>query len=360
MEDRQLRAVRAGLVAVEHDEFLGSELVNLTRDLGTDRAAGAGDQDDLALQVAGDGAQVGLDLAAAQQVGDVDLVELAEADATDHVAHRRQGQELQAVRVGATVDLVQHRLVGSADGQDDGLDAQVVGDLDHVVEAAVHLGAEQVQVALVGAVVQEAAHLVGAVGVVVDQAAELLAGIAGAVDEHRLGGRLDDALADLGVLGEGAGDEVTEGHDEQRTEGGGHDDALREAELTARSLRLEEAVVGAEHGTDADHDGRQQHDLVGAADAVTPAVELGGEAEGQLQDGGDAGVDDRPLPLQTLEVEVIAGADEGRHRGEPGEDVPQRQCASGELDPGGTALGHVAISLSCGVRGRGKAGPAPF
>ena len=46
--------MQGGLVAIEHHELGGRKLADLTAQLGTDRAAGAGDEYALAVKEAGD------------------------------------------------------------------------------------------------------------------------------------------------------------------------------------------------------------------------------------------------------------------------------------------------------------------
>ena len=75
--EAQLGGVQAGLVAVEQDELARAEAGDLAAQLGADRAAGAGDQDALAGDLLGDGGHVELDRAAAEQVGDVDVAQVA-------------------------------------------------------------------------------------------------------------------------------------------------------------------------------------------------------------------------------------------------------------------------------------------
>ena len=76
---RQLHGVQGGLVAVEHDQLGRAEPVDLAAQLGADRAAGAGDEHPLAGQVAGDGVDVGVELVAAEQVGEVEVADVADA-----------------------------------------------------------------------------------------------------------------------------------------------------------------------------------------------------------------------------------------------------------------------------------------
>ncbi len=99
----ELRRVQGRLVAVEQDELGRAELADLAGELGADGATSAGDEDDLAGDVLGDLGEVGLDRAAAEEVGDVEGAQLVELDpARDHLAQRRHDDELEP-RLGAAV-----------------------------------------------------------------------------------------------------------------------------------------------------------------------------------------------------------------------------------------------------------------
>ncbi len=76
--DRQLDGVQCRLVPVEQHQLTGAVLVDLSSQLRADRATGSGDEHDPVGQVAGDLADVRRDLVASEQVGDIDLPDVAE------------------------------------------------------------------------------------------------------------------------------------------------------------------------------------------------------------------------------------------------------------------------------------------
>ena len=78
--DRQLDRMEGGLVAVQHHQLGRTVPVDLAAQLRADRAARAGDQDPAPGQVAGDGADVGVELVAAEDVGEVDVTQVADPD----------------------------------------------------------------------------------------------------------------------------------------------------------------------------------------------------------------------------------------------------------------------------------------
>ena len=78
--DAQLQGVQRGLVTVEHQQLRRVEADQLPAKLRADRAARAGDQHPLAGDVAGGGCHIGVHRLAAEQVGDVDVAQVAQAD----------------------------------------------------------------------------------------------------------------------------------------------------------------------------------------------------------------------------------------------------------------------------------------
>ena len=218
--DGQLGSVQAGLVAVQHDQFLRPEPVELAGQLGADGAAGPGDEHHLAGQVVGDLPEVRLDLGAPQQVGYVELVQVPQADAArDEVLRGGHHQRLQARLVGQLGDLAHERAVGGGDGDDDLVDAVGPGDGDHVPALPEDFGSLDVEVALGRVVVDVTDDLIGRVGVVGEQPPELLACVARTVDEDRF-----PALVVLGGAADGAEQETARRHQHQRRQrhGEGH------------------------------------------------------------------------------------------------------------------------------------------
>ena len=92
--ERHQQVVQVRLVVVEQRQQLRLEAPDLARDLGADRAAGAGDQHALAAQQIPHGGQVRLHLPAPEQVFDAQVAEIARGHApVDELADRRQHAE---------------------------------------------------------------------------------------------------------------------------------------------------------------------------------------------------------------------------------------------------------------------------
>ncbi len=75
---------QVGLVPIEDDQALRLERRHLARDLRSDRAAPTGDQDPTALDERSDGFEVGLHLAAPEEVVDRQVPDVADADLAVH------------------------------------------------------------------------------------------------------------------------------------------------------------------------------------------------------------------------------------------------------------------------------------
>ena len=323
--DGQLGAVQPGLVAVQHDELLGSEAVHLAGQLGADGAAGPGHEHHLAGQVVGDLPEVGLDLGAAQQVGDVQLVQVAQAHASrDEVLGGRHHEGLQAGPVGELGDLTHERAIRGRDGDDELLNAVLARDGDDLLPVAEDLGALDVQIALGRVVVDVADDLVRGVGVVGQETSELLARVARAVDEDRLA-----VLVTLGGAADGAEQEPARSHQHQRRQGHGEGDHPR----IARGG--EEDREDTEHQPDPEGDQGQEGRLLERSDDVTATVEPRQQADDDLQDDGRDGVLDDELRLRPGQREGVAREDKS-HRGDaPARSVPQGQSGSEETGSGG-------------------------
>ena len=127
---RELDGVQGGLVAVEHHQLGGGEPVDLAAQLGPDRAAGAGDEHPPAGQVARDRLHVGVELVAAEQVGEVQVADVADADVVgEELGRRRQDLEVHPEVVRGVADLADQLLAGARHRQDHGADP---GRADHV------------------------------------------------------------------------------------------------------------------------------------------------------------------------------------------------------------------------------------
>ncbi len=116
----QLHGVQRRLVAVEHDQRARCEPVELAAQLGADRAAGAGDQHPLAGQVAGDGVDVGVDLAPAEQVGLGERPDVGQADrAVEQLARPAAAPRRRARPMACRDRLAEQLGVAAGDGDDE-------------------------------------------------------------------------------------------------------------------------------------------------------------------------------------------------------------------------------------------------
>jgi len=104
--------VQPGLVVVQHEQFGGPEPVDLAAQLGSDGSACTGDEHAPAGQVAGDGRDVDLDRAPAQQVGDVQVPQVGEPEpGTQHLAEQRKHLDGEACLGCGPVHLMHGRRV---------------------------------------------------------------------------------------------------------------------------------------------------------------------------------------------------------------------------------------------------------
>ena len=111
-----LDAVRVVLIDVEDDELLRLVACDLTAELRADRSATAGDEDGLPLDHTEDFFVVDLDRFTTEEVEDVDVTELADADfAVDELVDARDGLQLTATLLTDVEDL---RALCSGRGRD--------------------------------------------------------------------------------------------------------------------------------------------------------------------------------------------------------------------------------------------------
>ena len=320
-----LDTVSIVLVNVEDDELLRLVACDLTAELGADRSATAGDEDRLPLNHAEDFFVVDLDRFTTEQVEDVDVAELADADfAVDELVDARDGLQLAAALLTDVEDL---RALFSGRGRDridDFRDLVLLYGVEDVVSCADDRDA-----------VEDAALLVR---VVVDQAdwiaLQVLTGEE-LLDEHPAGiARTDDhhALAWLSALPL-AGDTVEETDEAvEEAHAGVHHEAeavpddvvgswhVHLHEEHAEGIQYEKYQVRADHIEELDEacevpdavvqaekvehrDGA--HDEVGHREEVAPEVvrrdlrEREVEAEEQAEEVGedeDTGVRDHQHP----------------------------------------------------------------
>ena len=194
----QLQRVQRRLVAVKDDQLARTQLMDLPRQLGADRAPRAGDEDDLSGYVAGDATDVGVDGTASQQIGDVELTQLLQTDATvDPFPDRGHSHELGAGHAAILRHAIHQLSAGGADRQDDQIDVLLLRDPAKVTPLAKHTVGPDPTVLLVRVIVNEPSDAVRRFGSMIDQPGDIMAIIPGAVDQ---GDRLGRVLRLLLVL----------------------------------------------------------------------------------------------------------------------------------------------------------------
>lgn len=156
-EELLLDAVRIVLVNVEDDELLRLVACDLTAELGADGSATASDEDGLPLDHAEDFFVVDLDRFTAEEVEDVDVAELADADfAVDELVDARDGFQLTATLLTDVEDL---RALCSGRGRDridDFRDLVLLYGTENVVSGADDRDAVEDAALLVQVVVDQA------------------------------------------------------------------------------------------------------------------------------------------------------------------------------------------------------------
>ena len=113
---------------------------HLAGQLGADRPAAPGHQDATAADQLADGVEVGVDLGAAEQVGDLDVADVLQRDlAAEQLGGRRHDAETDAELVAAHRGHPAHQLgVGPGDREDGARRAGRLDDLGQLVDAAEH------------------------------------------------------------------------------------------------------------------------------------------------------------------------------------------------------------------------------
>ena len=154
--DGQLQRVQRGLVAVEHDQLGRLEAVNLSTELGADRATGAGDEHPPAGEVARRRREIGADLPPSEKVLQGELANVRGLRrALDHLAQRRQHLHGQA-RLGREVgQLTMEGVRSRADRDEQGVGSEAFARRCHVLAVAHHGNSHDRQVTLRGVVVQQ-------------------------------------------------------------------------------------------------------------------------------------------------------------------------------------------------------------
>ena len=146
------------LGVVEQDQELRVDLGDLTAELGADRAAGAGDEDDAVAQVGADAVELTHDRVAAEHVLDPNLAQLAvELDAAaQQLEHGRQGADADLTLAAGGDDFGPQRPGRRGDRDHDLVRFGLVEDLRHLLGRAEHLQAQHPHPALARVVVDEA------------------------------------------------------------------------------------------------------------------------------------------------------------------------------------------------------------
>ncbi len=337
--ESQLQRVQRGLVAVDHDQRVGGEAGDLVAQLAADRAAGAGDEDPAAAQVAGDGIDVGVDHVATEQVGVVERADVAETDrSAEELGDGGKHQDLEVGGAPEVAQLAEQLGAGAGHGQDERRRVVLRRGLDEVVTPTHHPHAAQAQVPLGRIVVDHGDGQVRALGVAQHGGDGLDAALAGPEDQgpaHAVAARAHLALKgepprvaraahqDEGDDPPGDGDA---GRHEQRVvqqvdrgEGGGGDghrldqmrDLVEGAELPATEIEAE-AEAGDGLTARCDHDGGHE---AGHVEGVPP----GGDEAVEAQHHGHVEAEG---PGQQVERQLDGHAVALKHTSDPGEPRP--------------------------------------
>ena len=162
---RELDRVQGRLVAVQHDQLRGPELVQLAAELGADGAARAGHQDPLARDVLADRGHVGGHRPAPEQVADAGIPDALDLRAAgEQFPHRRDHLRDEPAALGRLGEVLDDLagLPGDRDDQHPGPGAG--GDLRHLAAAAEHRNAVDPQPPLGRVVIEDRHRPVGRVG----------------------------------------------------------------------------------------------------------------------------------------------------------------------------------------------------
>ena len=179
-------AWRRGLVAVEHDQLGGAEAVDLAAQLRADRAAGAGDEHPPAGEVVGDAGDVGVDLAAPEEVGGGERADVVERRCGRRTGRRPAGTASTFSPASSPSCASSRTRAPSADGMAMSRTSApaLSATRGDVGPGAPHLHAADAEVRLARVVVEDRDRQVGAVGVAEHGGDHLLGALAGAEHEH--------------------------------------------------------------------------------------------------------------------------------------------------------------------------------
>ena len=259
----ELDRMQGRLVAVQHDQLRGPELVQLAAELGADGAARAGHQDPLARDVLADRGHVGGHRPASEQVGDAGIPDTLDLRAAgEQFPQRRDHLRDEPAALGRLGEILDDLagLPGDRDDQDPG--PGTGGDLRHLAAAAEHRNTVDPQAPLGRVVIEDRHRLVGHVG---------------------LGGQPTDQLGpgfprpeDDDLHPPGSGPPGPQPGREGHVPGAEHGDQGQSR--TGQDGRRPDALTGRQHRADqhqaaCDQRGREHHRLdLGPAPAQVPAA----------------------------------------------------------------------------------------
>ena len=278
--DRELQRVQGRLVAVEHHQLGGLVAVDLAAQLGADRAAGAGHEHLAALDVVGDRVDVGVELVAAQHVGEVDVAQVADADVVAQEL-RRGGQHLdpQVGRSSSHPQPLDDLRGRTGNREHDRARLEPLGGRGQLVGGADDGHAVDAEVPLEGIVVQQGDRLPLLAGSRMHRSQQLAAGLAGSDDDDPL--RVVSALAAAIGLVEPPPRRASPRRQDQGEQRGARRDAPRHP--------LAHQVDEEHHAAGTDDVQPQHHHLVEGPGPGPTLVETGHLRRRQVEGDGPAG-----------------------------------------------------------------------
>ena len=303
---RQLDRMQGRLVPVEHDQLSGTEPGDLPAQLRADGASGTGHQDPLPGQVVGDRGDVGVDLVAAEDVGEVDVADVADADVLpEELGGRGQHLDLEALGASRLSDAGEGLRGRAGDGHDEDVGSTALHGLPDAPGVTEHRHTPDAQMALGAVVVDQTDREPLPARVAQHRDDQVAAGVARARDQgpgrHRRG-----LAAPLGALGVGTPGRPTEAGDHDEDDG--RTDRHRAGHHDVRG-------VGGEHHHPGEggHDRDQRH-LLQAARARSALVQTYGEPDEDVDRRQGDPQHDGGLPRHGREGGV---AEAGRRQGRP-------------------------------------------
>jgi hypothetical protein len=286
--------VQGRLVAIEHQQPLRPERLQLAAQLGADRPAGSGHQHPLAGEVGGDRGAIGGDLTAAEQVGLGDPADVVDADpAAEQLGGGGEHLEVEVVVQAEGRQLPDECGVGAGDGQQQRLRTRPLDHRGKRGASAQDRHTPEAEVLLAQVVVDEADRPEGALGLADEAGDYLRSRLAGAVHQEGLGGLRRTPLA----LALEAPRVAGPGH--------GHQGEHRRGQGNAQRHQPGGDVQDGEEGTgDKDRAGERRH-LLEAAEDPPPHVKPVGQAHQELHGDGQRHQHQHPPDRRPRDVEVV-------------------------------------------------------